>query len=185
MEASTGVDNGLMTNKVFLTPEPVPLLESHGQSLIALVPNHVISELQRDRDEQLLHVLESVRHRGGQCLPTPWTPHDEQCHAIALQWSEETRPHRLDSNCQPFSCDELPAQSGELVRLAMQQKPYLQQDGMGCGTVLRLIGIQYCNAPSMPREPSFEAVAELFRQSGVNRSAGETLLRSQFVASFL
>ena len=67
----------------------------------------------------------------------------------------------------------------------MQQKPYLQQDGMGCGTVLRLIGIQYCSALPMLREPSFEAVAELFRQSGVNRSAGETLLRSQFVASFL
>ena len=43
MEASTGVDNGSMTNKVFLTPEPVPLLESHGQSIIALVPNHVIT----------------------------------------------------------------------------------------------------------------------------------------------
>ena len=185
MEVSPGLDDGLMTNKVFLTPAPVRLLESHGQSLIALIPNHVICELQRDREEQLQHVLESVRQRGGQCLPTPWTPHDEQCHAIALQWSDETRPHRLDSDCQPLSRDEVPAQGGELVRLAMQQKPYLQQDGMGCGTMLRLIGIQYCSAPSMPREPSFEAVAELFRQSVVNSSAGETLLRSQFVASFL
>ena len=174
-----------MTTKVFLTPDPVPLLESHGQSLIALVPNHVIDELQHDRDEQLQHVLESVTQRGGQCLPTPWTPHDEQCHAIALQWSDATAPHRLDSDCQPVMGDEMAAQSGELVRLAMLQKPYLQQDGMGCGTVLRLIGIQYCSAPSMPREPSFEAVAELFRQSSVNRSAGEILLRSQFVASFL
>ena len=185
MEVSPGLDDGLMTNKVFLTPAPVRLLESHGQSLIALIPNHVICELQRDREEQLQHVLESVRQRGGQCLPTPWTPHDEQCHAIALQWSDETRPHRLDSDCQPWIGDELPAQGDQLVRLAMQQKPYLQQDGMGCGTVLRLIGIQYCCAPSMPREPSFEAVAELFRQSAVNSSAGETLLRSQFVASFL
>ena len=174
-----------MTTKVFLTPDPVPLLESHGQSLIALVPNHVIDELQHDRDEQLQHVLESVTQRGGQCLPTPWTPHDEQCHAIALQWSDATAPHRLDSDCQPVMGDEMAAQSGELVRLAMLQKPYLQQDGMGCGTVLRLIGIQYCSAPSTPREPSFGAVAELFRQSSGNRSAGETLLRSQFVASFL
>ena len=185
MEVRPGLDDGLMTNKVFLTPAPVRLLESHGQSLIALIPNHVICELQRDREEQLQHVLQSVQQRGGQCLPTPWTPHDEQCHAIALQWSDETRPHRLDSDCQPLSRDEVPAQGGELVRLAMQQKPYLQQDGMGCGTVLRLIGIQYCSAPSMPREPSFEAVAELFRQSASNCSTGETLLRSQFVASFL
>ena len=185
MEVSPGRDDGLMTNKVFLTPEPVRLLESHGQGLIALVPNFVINELQQDRDEQLQHVLQSVQQRGGHCLPTPWTPHDEQCHAIALQWSDATRPHRLDNDFQPLIGNELPAQGGEQVRLAMQQKPYLQQDGMGCGTVLRLIGIQYCSAPSMPREPSFEAVAELFRQSGVNRSAGETLLRSQFVASFL
>ena len=185
MEASPRLDNGSMTTKVFLTPEPVQLLESHGQSLIALVPNFVINELQQDRDEQLQHVLQSVQQRGGQCLPTPWTPHDEHCHAIALQWSDATRPHRLDNDFQPWIGNELPAQGGEQVRLAMQQKPYLQQDGMGCGTVLRLIGIQYCSAPSMPREPSFEAVAELFRQSGVNRSAGETLLRSQFVASFL
>ena len=185
MEVSPGRDNGLMTNKVFLTPEPVRLLESHGQSLIALVPNFVINELQQDRDEQLQHVLQSVQQRGGQCLPPPWTPHDEQCHAIALQWSDATRPHTLDRDCQPWIGDELPAQGDQLVRLAMQQKPYLQQDGMGCGTVLRLIGIQYCCAPSMPREPSFEAVAELFRQSVVNSSAGETLLRSQFVASFL
>ena len=174
-----------MTTKVFLTPEPVRLLESHEQSLIALVPNFVINELQQDRDEQLQHVLESVQHRGGQCLPTPWTPHDEHCNAIALQWSDATRPHRLDNNCQPVIGDELPAQADELVRLAMQQKPYLQQDGMGCGTVLRLIGIQYCSTPSTPREPSFEAVADLFRQSASNRSTGETLLRSQFVASFL
>ena len=95
MEVSPGRDDGLMTNKVFLTPEPVRLLESHGQSLIALVPNFVINELQQDRDEQLQHVLQSVQQRGGQCLPTPWTPHDEQCHAIALQWSDATRPHRL------------------------------------------------------------------------------------------
>ena len=174
-----------MTTKVFLTPEPVRLLESHRQGLIALVPHFVIKELQQDRDEQLQHVLESVMQRGGECLPTPWTPHDEHCHAIALQWSDATGPHRLDSDCQPVMGDEVAAQSAELVRLAMLQKPYLQQDGMGCGTVLRLIGIQYCSAPSMPREPSFEAVAELFRQSSVNRSAGETLLRSQFVASFL
>ena len=106
MEVSPGLDDGLMTNKVFLTPAPVRLLESHGQSLIALIPNHVICELQRDREEQLQHVLESVRQRGGQCLPTPWTPHDEQCHAIALQWSDETSPHRLDSECQPLSSDQ-------------------------------------------------------------------------------
>ena len=174
-----------MTTKVFLTPEPVRLLESHRQGLIALVPHFVINELQQDRDEQLQHVLESVMQRGGECLPTPWTPHDEHCHAIALQWSDATGPHRLDSDCQPVMGDEMAAQSAELVRLAMLQKPYLQQDGMGCGTVLRLIGIQYCSAPSTPREPSFGAVAELFRQSSVNRSAGETLLRSQFVASFL
>ena len=174
-----------MTTKVFLTPEPVRLLESHRQGLIALVPHFVINELQQDRDEQLQHVLESVMQRGGECLPTPWTPHDEHCHAIALQWSDATGPHRLDSDCQPVMGDEVAAQSAELVRLAMLQKPYLQQDGMGCGTVLRLIGIQYCSAPSTPREPSFGAVAELFRQSSVNRSAGETLLRSQFVASFL
>ena len=74
-----------MTTKVFLTPDPVPLLESHGQSLIALVPNHVIDELQHDRDEQLQHEQESDTQRGGQCLPTPWTPQDEQCHAIGLQ----------------------------------------------------------------------------------------------------
>ena len=174
-----------MTTKVFLTPEPVRLLESHRQGLIALVPHFVINELQQDRDEQLQHVLESVMQRGGECLPTPWTPHDEHCHAIALQWSDGTGPHRLDSDCQPVMGDEVAVQGAELVRLAMLQKPYLQQDGMGCGTVLRLIGIQYCSGPSMPREPSFEAVAELFRQSSVNRSAGETLLRSQFVASFL
>ena len=174
-----------MTTKVFLTPEPVRLLESHRQGLIALVPHFVINELQQDRDEQLQHVLESVMQRGGECLPTPWTPHDEHCHAIALQWSDATGPHRLDSDCQPVMGDEVAAQGAELVRLAMLQKPYLQQDGMGCGTVLRLIGIQYCCAPSMPREPSFEAVAELFRQSVVNSSAGETLLRLQFVASFL
>ena len=174
-----------MNIKVFLTPEPVALVEHKTQSLIALIPNSMVTELQQDRDEQLQHVLESVRQRGGQCLPTPWTPHDEQCHAIALQWSDETSPHRLDSECQPLSSDQVPAQVGELVRLAMQQKPYLQQDGMGCGTMLRLIGIQYCSAPSTPREPSFEAVAELFRQSASNRSTGETLLRSQFVASFL
>ena len=174
-----------MTTKVFLTPEPVRLLESHRQGLIALVPHFVINELQQDRDEQLQHVLESVMQRGGECLPTPWTPHDEHCHAIALQWSDATGPHRLDSDCQPVMGDEVAAQGAELVRLAMLQKPYLQQDGMGCGTVLRLIGIQYCSAPSTPREPSFGAVAELFRQSSVNRSAGETLLRSQFVASFL
>ena len=71
MEASPGLDNGSMTTKVFLTPEPVRLLESHGQSLIALVPNFVINELQQDRDEQLQHVLQSVQQRGGQCLPTP------------------------------------------------------------------------------------------------------------------
>lgn len=90
-----------MTTKVFLTPEPVRLLESHRQGLIALVPHFVINELQQDRDEQLQHVLESVMQRGGECLPTPWTPHDEHCHAIALQWSDATGPHRLDSDCQP------------------------------------------------------------------------------------
>ena len=157
-----------MTTKVFLTPEPVRLLESHRQGLIALVPHFVINELQQDRDEQLQHVLESVMQRGGECLPTPWTPHDEHCHAIALQWSDATGPHRLDSDCQPVMGDEVAAQGAELVRLAMLQKPYLQQDGMGCGTVLRLIGIQYCSAPSMPRRAGVEGVAALERQVVVN-----------------
>ena len=174
-----------MTTKVFLTPAPISLLESKAFSLIALVPNAVISELQQDRDEQLQHVLMSVEQRGGHCLPTPWTPHDEHCHAVALQWSQETRPHILDNECQPLNTGDGLVGEGELVRLAMQQKPYLQQDGMGCGTVLRLIGIQYCSDSLSLKEPSFEAVAELFRQSTSNSSTGETLLRSQFVASFL
>ena len=90
MEVSPGRDNGLMTNKVFLTPEPVRLLENHGQSLIALVPNFVINELQQDREEQLQHELQSVQQRGGQSLPTPWTPHDE--HAMPSPCNGVMRP---------------------------------------------------------------------------------------------
>jgi len=174
-----------MTIKVFLTPAPVPLLDSQAQSLIAWIPNAMVNELQQDRDEQLQHVLENVRQRGGQCLPTPWTPHDGHGHAIRLQWSEDTPPHRLDRDCQPLNPTNIGLEAGAMVRLAMQQKPYLQPDGMGCGTVLRLIGIQYCSTELIPREPCFEAVAELFRQSSSNGSPGELLLRSQFVASFL
>tara|TARA_Y100000991_G_scaffold149348_1_gene113169 strand:+ start:417 stop:992 length:576 start_codon:yes stop_codon:yes gene_type:complete len=184
-EISQGLNCGSMTTKVFLTPAPIALLESQPQSLIALVPNSMVSELQQDRDEQLQHVLESVQQRGGHSLPTPWMPHDEHCHAIPLQWSHDTRPHLLDSECQPFSPTQIDLEDAGPVRLAMQQKPYMQQDGMACGTVLRLIGIQYCSPSRTPREPRFEDVAELFRQGISNSSTGEILLRSQFVASFL
>jgi len=174
-----------MNIKVFVTPAPIALVENKAQSLLALIPNSMISELQQDRDEQLQHVLASVKQRGGHCLPTPWEPHDEHCHAVPLQWSQETRPHLLDNECQPLSPADIDVKNEELVRLAIQQKPYLQQDGMGCGTVLRLLGIQYCSVTASPKELGFEHIAELFRQSRGNSSTGETLLRSQFVASFL
>ena len=114
-----------------------------GYSLSAVIPQEMVYDLDKDREETLKWAVSKLKNPKRSTLkPEPWEEVAEGQYKIKFSWNEESKPPVVDTEGTHITDESIPMYSGSRVKLAFYQKPYILRDGITYGTSLKLVGVQ-------------------------------------------
>ena len=120
-----------------------------GYSLSAVIPQEMVYDLDKDREETLKWAVSKLKNPKRSTLkPEPWEEVAEDQYKIKFSWNDENKPPIVDTEGTQITDVNLPIYSGSKVKLAFYQKPYILKDGVTYGTSLKLLGVQLVSLSS-------------------------------------